>query len=178
MVYKLHYVKRVFWNKIPDMKLDVLPAAEPWFADGLSFTCSQCGNCCTGPPGYVFLSTTEIGRLAEFLNLPREDVIDRYCRRIGARYSLKEKRGAGGWDCIFLEEIGRKRVCTIYPVRPLQCRTWPFWTGNLASQKAWDAAAARCPGMSAGSRRFTREQIEALRDATDWPDNPPTSSGK
>jgi Fe-S-cluster containining protein len=171
------------------MKLDVLPVADPWFADGLTFTCSQCGNCCTGPPGYVFISSAEIQRLADHLKATPAEVIDKYCRKVGSRYSLKEKRGTGGWDCIFLEEIEStrrppgadrdikytKRICTIYPVRPLQCRTWPFWDGNLGSQKAWDAAAERCPGMNSGSRHFTRQQIEALRDAKDWPQNPPTS---
>jgi hypothetical protein len=45
------------------MKLDVL---ETWYADGLQFTCSQCGNCCTGGPGYVWMSKEEIVRLAEY----------------------------------------------------------------------------------------------------------------
>ena len=157
------------------MKLDVLTQSQPWFADGLNFTCSQCGNCCTGPPGYVFISAVEIGRLAEHLKTTPEEVVEKYCRRMGARYSLKEKRGSGGWDCIFLEEVRGKRICTIYPVRPLQCRTWPFWDGNLASRKAWDSAAQRCPGMNSGNRHFSRDQIEALRDAKDWPDSPPTS---
>jgi Fe-S-cluster containining protein len=67
-------------------------------------------------------------------------------------------------------------VCGIYPVRPLQCRTWPFWDGNLASAENWNAAAKRCPGMNRG-RRFGKAEIEALRDATDWPDRPPTSKG-
>ena len=38
------------------------------------------------------------------------------------------------YDCVFLKEDperGRK-TCSIYPVRPLQCRTWPFWPENLA----------------------------------------------
>ena len=37
---------------------------QPWYADGLSFTCTQCGNCCTGGPGYVWISDMEIDRLA------------------------------------------------------------------------------------------------------------------
>ena len=27
----------------------------------------------------------------------------------------------------------RRKSCSIYGVRPLQCRTWPFWPENLAS---------------------------------------------
>ena len=167
------------------MKLQVVP----WYEEGLTFTCSQCGNCCTGPAGYVYASDEEIQRLAEFLKLSQEQVVEKYCRRVHGKLSFREKRGPGGWDCIFLEEISArrrpagsdreitytKRICTVYPVRPLQCRTWPFWDGNLASRQNWDLAAERCPGMNHGKRHFTREQIEALRDATDWPDAPPSS---
>ncbi|HEX8524672.1 MAG TPA: YkgJ family cysteine cluster protein [Tepidisphaeraceae bacterium] len=171
------------------MKLDVLPPKDPWYADGLDFTCSQCGNCCTGAPGYVFVSRDEIGRIAEFLKLTSKELLDKYCRRVGTQISFKEKRGPGGYDCIFLQEVATthrpkgadrdvactKRICSIYSVRPLQCRTWPFWDGNLASKESWDLAAQRCPGMNTPGRRFTRQRIEELRDATDWPHNPPSS---
>jgi hypothetical protein len=29
--------------------------------------------------------------------------------------------------------------------------------------------------MNHGGRTFTRDRIEGIRDAEDWPDNPPTS---
>jgi Fe-S-cluster containining protein len=149
------------------MKLNVI---EPWYAEGLSFTCTQCGNCCTGAPGYVWISDEEIGRLARHLNLTEKETIERYGRKIGDRISLQERRSPQGlYDCIFLkaDERGR-RTCTVYPVRPLQCRTWPFWHGNLASSEMWKLASHRCPGIDQG-KRYTSEQIEQLRDAKDWP---------
>jgi len=178
------------------MKLTVLSASKPdapWYADGLKFTCSQCGNCCTGPPGYVWISKDEIVRLAEYLKITPEETVEKYCRKLGGRFSLKEKRGpGGGYDCVFLNETDadpnprkelsrgepvplKRRGCSIYPVRPLQCRTWPFWPENLESKQRWDAAAVRCHGMNHGGRTFTRERIESIRDAEDWPHNPPTS---
>ena len=45
------------------MKLDVLNSdseAQPWYAAGLQFGCTECGNCCAGAPGYVWISTEEI----------------------------------------------------------------------------------------------------------------------
>jgi uncharacterized protein len=167
---------------------DALEATPPWYAAGLSFTCTQCGNCCTGGPGFVWISSREIDRLADHLQLSREQVIDRYCRKVQGKYSLKEHRNPRGqYDCTFLKEvkvaagnggkvIHTKRVCTIYPVRPLQCRTWPFWSENLSSPERWNRSAQKCPGMNRGERTFTREQIEALRDAKDWPEKPPTST--
>ena len=157
------------------MKLPVLEKA-PWFADGLSFTCTCCGNCCTGPTGYVWISDDEVRLLAEHLGLSEAETRVQYTRKLGGKISLKEKRSPQGlYDCIFLTELpDGKRVCGIYSVRPLQCRTWPFWEGNLRSQEDWDAAATRCPGMK-GGKKYSLEQIEALRDAKEWPEAGPTS---
>ena len=172
------------------MELKVLHSEtteDPWYANGLNFTCTQCGNCCTGPPGYVWISREEIDRLADYLKVTAADVVRTYCRRVDGKYSLKEHRNARGeYDCIFLKTVPAKpnadgtvsqarRGCSIYPVRPLQCRTWPFWAENLRTPEAWKRSSRRCHGMDAGDRHFTREQAEALRDAKDWPDNPPTS---
>jgi hypothetical protein len=163
------------------MKLDVLDSSaapeDPWYSKGLQFTCTQCGNCCTGGPGFVWISRREIVRLAEFLKITRQEVIEKYCRKIAGRLSLNEFRNPrdGGYDCVFLKEQGSRRSCTIYPVRPLQCRTWPFWTSNLQSPQSWKFAGRKCPGMDQG-KSFDREKIEALRDAEDWPQSPPTSS--
>ena len=171
------------------MNLNVLQSPDSkWYADGLHFTCQQCGNCCTGGPGYVWVSDEELSRLAEHLKLSIKETLQKYCRKVNGRISLKEIRtSSGNYDCIFLTEqkadasggdrvVQPKRGCSIYPVRPLQCRTWPFWTGNLSSQASWQRAAKGCYGMNQG-RKFTREQVEELRDAKDWPQSPPTSAG-
>jgi hypothetical protein len=155
-----------------EMTLNVIqPNSGPWYRDGLSFTCTQCGNCCTGGPGYVWISEVEIERLGEHLKITSEEVVEKYCRKLGERTSLEERRTAGGnYDCIFLkEEAGTgKRTCTVYPARPLQCRTWPFWDGNLMSRESWERAGRKCPGMD-GGKKYSLEKIEALRTAEDWP---------
>ena len=162
------------------MKLPVvsdITSEQPWYADGLSFSCTQCGNCCTGAPGFVWVSDVEVDRFAAHLKIDRMAFLKTYCRLIQGRVSLKEKLSLKGeYDCVFLNEIDivqngqtkKKRVCTVYEVRPLQCRTWPFWDGLLASPKAWDHATTGCPGMNKG-KKYTIAQIEALRDAEDWP---------
>ena len=162
-----------------------LPLSQPWFNDGLSFQCTQCGNCCTGGPGYVWMSDDEVDRLAAHFSISREETLRKYCRTIRGRLSLKEHRDERGeYPCIFLtQENSRdasgkrvvKRGCSIYPVRPLQCRTWPFWDGNLEDRDAWDATTQKCPGVNRG-KAYTPEQIIALRDAEDWPEVPQTPS--
>jgi uncharacterized protein len=150
------------------MNLNVLASQPVWYADGLKFTCTQCGNCCAGPPGFVWITTDELNRLAEFFHMTPQKAADEYCRDLGGRWSLRERRNLQGeYECILLrtEQDGR-RMCGAYSVRPQQCRTFPFWSGNLESKTAWDATAGRCPGMNQG-RHYSPEEIQLIRDASE-----------
>jgi hypothetical protein len=118
--------------------------SELWYQDGLRFRCTRCGNCCTGEPGYVWVSDEEITALAEHLGERCEEVEGLYTRPVGQRRSLREK--ASG-DCVFYD---REKGCTVYPVRPRQCRTWPFWESNLRDEAAWRQTCEVCPGAGQG----------------------------
>lgn len=133
--------------------------AEPWYADGLRFGCTQCGRCCGGAPGFVWVSETEIDALAARLGLERAAFVRRYTRTVYRRgVSLVEKPN---YDCVFYD---RQRGCTVYEDRPRQCRSWPFWRTNLRDADSWAEASADCPGMDQGERH-DRTTIEAwLRD--------------
>ena len=117
---------------------------EPWYKDGLAFTCTRCGKCCTGEPGFVWLTDDELRAIAEFLGEPVEEVRALHTRKSRGRRTLREK--ADG-DCVFYD---RARGCTIYPVRPPQCRTWPFWESNVETPEAWERTKAVCPGSGRG----------------------------
>ena len=127
----------------------------PWYSGGLRFACRQCGRCCSGPPGYVWVTREERAALAQLLGVDVEDFERDYCRRVLTRVSLREH--ANG-DCYLLKD-GR---CIAYPVRPRQCRTWPFWKEVLASPADWERASGRCPGVGQG-RLYTRGDIEEIR---------------
>ena len=118
--------------------------SEPWYADGLRFTCTQCGDCCTGEPGFVWVTDEEIAAIAAFIKEPVGEVTQLYTRRSKGRRTLKEM--ANG-DCVFFE---RGRGCTIYSVRPPQCRTWPFWESNIATPEDWERTERNCPGSGEG----------------------------
>ena len=45
-------------------------AQGPWYADGLQFTCTQCGDCCTGDPGVVWVTDEELKAIADHLDKP------------------------------------------------------------------------------------------------------------
>jgi Fe-S-cluster containining protein len=119
---------------------------QPWFAPGLSFTCTQCGNCCTGAPGFIWVDEAELRAIAEFRGVSYGEVKYFDATAVGERTSLREY--ANG-DCIYLD--AKSRRCTIYPVRPKQCRTWPFWNSNLASPESWQAVQQICPGADHGA---------------------------
>ena len=122
-----------------------MSAAEPWYGDGLQFACTRCGNCCTGAPGYVWVSEAEVGQIAELRGETPEKIGQQFIRLVGSSLSLIEHPNG---DCVFYDR--ENRGCKIYPVRPRQCHTWPFWVSNLRSKEAWEETCKVCPGAGRG----------------------------
>ena len=140
-------------------------ASEKAHQGGVRFECTQCGNCCTGEPGYVWVTRQDIRRIAAFLGRDDAWLSPDQVRRIGFKYSLTEL--ANG-DCVFLTTTKQgQRVCGIYSVRPLQCRTWPFWTENLRSPERWAEAGEMCPGINDG-KTHNFVAIEEVRLKKSW----------
>ena len=130
----------------------------PWYAEGLRFSCSQCGACCSGSPGFVWVDQDEIRSIANFLGMDDVDEFERqYTKRKGLRVSIREFPNG---DCLFLDET--TRGCTIYDARPKQCRTWPFWGSNLKDEEAWRQTCEECPGAGTG-RLYQLDEIEAQK---------------
>ncbi len=118
-----------------------------------------------GAYGFVYVSRAERRRLAALLAIPTGSFTRRYCVKAGGFFHLRDR----GRDCIFLVN----RRCAVYPARPGQCATWPFWPENLADG-AWVPAVRRdCPGTRHGRRLSAaavaqRVQLERDREATIW----------
>ena len=127
----------------PQTPADAAP--QPWYAPGLSFRCTQCGNCCTGSPGFVWVTDEEIQAIADHLDKPIGEIRLLHTRPARGLTSLTEF--ANG-DCTFFDPQNRR--CTIYEARPKQCRTWPFWQSNLSSPEAWARTQVLCPGAGHG----------------------------
>lgn len=118
---------------------------QPWFKDGVRFTCTGCGDCCTGAPGFVWVNREEIEDLARKVKLSTAEFEERYVRKVGIRKSLVEYENG---DCVFFDANSRK--CAVYEARPKQCKTWPFWQSNMASEKTWRETCEVCPGSGQG----------------------------
>ena len=114
----------------------------PWFHKGLPFKCTGCGQCCTGAPGYVWVTEDEMESIAAYLKIPLQDFMKKYVRRVGDRLALVER--PKNFDCVFLKD----KKCEIYPIRPKQCKTFPWWKENLSSQEAWNEAGSYCEGIN------------------------------
>lgn len=149
------------WFDAPDAA-----TAQP----GLRFSCTLCGNCCSGPPGYILVSDAEVDALARRANLTRDDFLRTHTHMTSKGRSLNEKPSPHGNDCIFLdrEKIPGKAVCSVYEDRPMQCRTWPFWPSVVKSRHAWERAKYKnggpCPGLGTGTL-YTPVQIRIQRES-------------
>jgi Fe-S-cluster containining protein len=134
-------------------------ADEPWYKEGLRFKCTQCGDCCTGAPGYVWVNQAEIEAIAAVVGESDVEAFEEeYVRKIGIRRSLREFPNG---DCVFFDN--EKRKCTVYGARPRQCRTWPFWDSNLKSPAAWAETCEVCPGSGKG-KLYHIEHIDSQRE--------------
>ena len=124
---------------------------RPYFFDqGLCFQCQLCGACCIGEPGFIFVDKNEVVQIAEYLSQQTSCFIDDCFYPFRTGYSIREH--ADG-RCLFYEDR-----CTIYPVRPTQCKTFPFWFENLRSPKKWRRVTRECPGIDKGPL-YSKEQI-------------------
>ena len=132
-----------------------------WYADGLKFECTQCGDCCTGGPGAVWVTDEELNQIASALEKTVGEVRLLHTKLIGNRWSLRDYPNG---DCVFLDP--QTRGCQIYADRPIQCRTWPFWPSNIDTTTSWKRTCDVCPGAGQG-KLHSLEVIQTQSDACD-----------
>ena len=133
------------------------PQKDKWYSEGLQFECSQCGDCCSGAPGYVWVDQEEVQAMADEMDMHIDAFEGKFIRKIGKDKSLIEYPDG---DCIMLDP--RTRKCLVYNGRPTQCRTWPFWNSNLMKKKDWKETCEVCPGSGKG-RLYSFDEIEVSR---------------
>ncbi len=106
-------------------------------------TCESCeGKCCSGESGYIWVNIEEMENIAKFLQISFDEFTFKYIKKVRYKYSLIEKRDGENYECIFFDSKSKR--CTIYEVRPKQCRTFPFWDNF---KKNIDEVVKECPGI-------------------------------
>lgn len=137
-----------------DTLLEGLKSRSYFFDHGIRFECQRCGVCCNGDPGVVYVDDREITEIAGFVDIPREVFVERCLYLLKTSCAIKETNDG---RCIFYEN-----GCAIYPVRPLQCRTFPFWFQNMRSRYAFKAGTAFCPGIGKGPLHSKEAILECI----------------
>jgi Fe-S-cluster containining protein len=116
----------------------------------IGFSCLHCGKCCRQAFGdnRVMLIPPEIEKIREFTGLSKLELAGPYVPEPHPETSQDYEPGEGegrtednihvfGWalrrktngDCIFYEKSTCR--CRIYPVRPMLCKTYPFYLEEL-----------------------------------------------
>ncbi|MBS7247653.1 MAG: YkgJ family cysteine cluster protein [Candidatus Jordarchaeales archaeon] len=132
----------------------------------MKFECLKCGRCCKDEKTIVTLTHRDLIRLAEAIEMDEKELV----KHVLVFYQVNEdteaflafpsietyrgkaimglrKRKDG--SCIFLEE----NTCSVYPSRPMTCRTFPF---TFSVQDGWlkygvaTRAKDICPGIGKG----------------------------
>jgi uncharacterized protein len=125
------------------------------------FECRLCGRCCRGFGG-TYVTGRDILRICEHIQADPDTFVIRYCDMTGAGPVLSQ----GPDDfCIFFDA---QNHCTIHPVKPRMCSTWPFLETLLQNPENWDAMASACPGMKPSIphpdlKRIVSDQIKNRR---------------
>jgi len=137
---------------------------------GVRFHCISCGRCCSGESeGLVFLYRDDIRTITTYLKISEADFLLTYCDVVDVAYkgdyvpTIILKLNAATSNCILQKKDG---TCLIYPVRPFQCASFPFWQLNLANEQAWVKIKKACPGFSAKihGHLYTIDEIKAFLD--------------
>jgi Fe-S-cluster containining protein len=103
------------------------------------FDCRQCGDCCKGFGG-TYVSPEDVQAIADFIQTDPRMFLENYCQLSGTKPVLAQ---AENGYCVFWKD----RICTIHPVKPRMCKSWPFIPNVLKDPQNWYIMAGSCPGI-------------------------------
>jgi Fe-S-cluster containining protein len=130
-------------------------------SQALRFECQTGCTACCEQKGFVYLTEDDLARIAKHLGMSAARFERQYCYRTRRLLRLRIPKES---NCRFLQEGG----CSIHPVKPTQCRIFPFWPELVESRREWKKTARYCPGMGKGSLiqiEAAKQQAEEMRAA-------------
>ncbi len=128
------------------------------------FECQPgCTECCT-KEGDVWMTDDDVERAAELLDVTPGEFRETYCETVAGELRLTTPEDG---HCHFLLE----GACAIHEAKPVQCRTFPFWTEHVENKRSWKKLSRFCPGIGVGEilpvehvRRQTQDCADAFRE--------------
>jgi Fe-S-cluster containining protein len=146
-------------SRIAQLREDLRKAKSQSQADlareilDMGFSCQACGECCRGQDNSVLVFPFEIRSIQEATSLSWAEVATPPAEgewdREGYFHTLEWRLAKSGEACRFYQ--GKK--CAIYPVRPMLCRSYPFYLdrGKLM--------ASECQGLG---KKIDAQEAERL----------------
>jgi uncharacterized protein len=106
----------------------------------------------------AFLGITEAAFEAKYVYRTSRQLRLRKPRRSQCHFLLKRADGTGG--------------CTVHSVKPVQCRTYPFWPELVEYRDIWEHEAKKCPGINKGDKLIqigtALDIAEEMKSAYPW----------
>jgi Fe-S-cluster containining protein len=138
---------------------------KPFYKESrLRFQCTGCGKCCYGVPGdhYIKVSETERETIRNHLGIGRDWFRRRYLETLApGEFGIRLNPDGA---CPFLQRDGN---CSIYSLRPGQCRTYPFWPEIVLHRRSWHQESRRCEGINAGEPVAVPTIEKSLSESTE-----------
>lgn len=116
------------------------------YPKNVSFICNQCGRCCGDTEDivrHILLLKTDVASISNKLLLRDQEFAEEISGFEPYIYEMKKTKAG---KCIFLEN----NVCTIYEIRPLICRFYPFQLKNLGNNRYSFSYTSTCMGIGKG----------------------------
>ncbi len=125
----------------------------------VQFNCKRCSQCCGDTEDtvrHVLLLKSEAERISNNTSL----YIEEFSHKIlGSEPYVYEMEKTATGKCFFLKD----NTCTIYGIRPLICRFYPFELRNLGNNRYSFAFTNKCQGIGNGPE-LEQEFFEKLFD--------------
>ena len=141
--------------------------AEFEFPKDVNFVCSKCALCCGDTEDtvrHVLLLETEAETIAKETSQDIKAFTEEVYGFEPYRYEMKKTEAVG--KCFFLEN----NRCTIYEIRPIICRFYPFELKNLGNENYLFLFTTKCSGIGKGprlEREFFEQLFKVAADAMD-----------
>jgi len=145
-----------------------------WVGPRVEFSCTLCGECCL--LYWVPVTAHDAARIFKYTGLRPRDFLALFPKEQAGEWSTSEillkdgyyylvlRKGLNG-RCVFLRQLNGRRICSVYKVRPLTCRFYPFtyWReDNVVVLGLHADAEGFCEGIGRGIPHEFSVEYEAV----------------